>query len=367
MEEPNKKKSDSKKLALKKSVAKTPAKKPIKKVVKKSVKKPIKKTKKKVVKKPIKKVVKPNKNATKIFNILARKVFQISKRRNLGWKWADVQRWTSKNLFPRYKKYEEIPSGKWAKIDSEIESILDKPQDEVPTATATTATDEAPKEYCFNALKIPTENLEPINWWELADAISVLDDNLKIAVEFDGILNTGIVKKSELPEMIKVRESFRTAKYESSFLIVFRILVAPDKQDDGGDCSYFVLVTTEDSPQDIMSRTGEVDVFVSKKSLPPKTQKEIEEAQKKSSEAEKRRKEEAKVRASKKEAKARPRPQQVEAKTDGKVEVGAEKYNALTKALEILRLDVKEGLITKKQYQKRQQQLLDKFERGGKI
>jgi len=28
---------------------------------------------------------------------------------------------------------------------------------------------------------------------------------------------------------------------------------------------------------------------------------------------------------------------------------------------------VKEGLITKKQYQKRQQQLLDKFERGGKI
>ena len=359
MEEPNKKKPDLKKPALKKSVAKTPAKKPTKKVVKK----PVKKTKKRVVKKPIKKTVKPNKNATKIFNILARKAFQVSKRRGLGWKWADAQKWTSKNLFPRYKKYEEIPSGKWAKIDSEIESILDQPKQAFPTTTPT----EAPKEYCFNALKIPTENLEPINWWELADAISVLDDNLKIAVEFDGILNTGIVKKGELPDMLQIRELFRAAKYESSFLIVFRILVAPNKQDDGGDCSYFVLVTTEDSPQDIMSRTGEVDVFTSKKSLPPKTQKEIEEAQRKSAEAEKRRKEEAKVRASKKEAKARPRPQQVEAKTEGKVEVGAEKYNALTKALEILRQDVKEGLITKKQYQKRQQQLLDKFERGGKI
>ncbi len=42
-------------------------------------------------------------NSLKIFNLLARRVYKISKKRKLGWKWSDAQKWTSANLFKRYK------------------------------------------------------------------------------------------------------------------------------------------------------------------------------------------------------------------------------------------------------------------------
>jgi hypothetical protein len=76
---------------------------------------------------------------------------------------------------------------------------------------------------------------------------------------------------------------------------------------------------------------------------------------------------EKQTKLTKKAVKQRERPQQVEPKTKGEVDTQSEKYKALQFALDILRKDVKEGLITKKQYQDRQKQILDKFNLGGEI
>ena len=39
----------------------------------------------------------------KIFNLIAKRVYKISKKRKLGWTWQQCQKWTSANLFKSYK------------------------------------------------------------------------------------------------------------------------------------------------------------------------------------------------------------------------------------------------------------------------
>jgi hypothetical protein len=42
-------------------------------------------------------------NSLKLFNKLAKRAYKVSKKRKLGWKWSDAQKWTSANLFQKYK------------------------------------------------------------------------------------------------------------------------------------------------------------------------------------------------------------------------------------------------------------------------
>jgi hypothetical protein len=294
-------------------------------------------------------------NASRRFNILAKKVYAYSKKNNLEYKWQDAQKWTSKNLWSSYKK-DTVKKISSKSIDDEIAKLFGQ--------TASAAQVKKTQEVCYNPFYIPSSELEDFSYWMLADEISKFDANLNIAIELDGYINTGIVKKSTIGDLVPIREAIRKdygSSASDAYQLLYRILVRPDKKDDGKPCSYYLLVTNGGSPQDNSSASGEVVKFVSEDSLP--------ETVKKKREAEEQRKKQQKVKATKKAARDRPRPQQVEARSSGTntIQLETDKYNALNRTLEILREDFKDGILTKKQYQDRQKEILKKFESGGNI
>jgi hypothetical protein len=120
------------------------------------------------------------------------------------------------------------------------------------------------------------------------------------------------------------------------------------------------LATFEDSDLDISTKENEIDVFVSEEDLTDeiKAERKRKELQK-----------ESEKKVTKKEIKGKERPKQVETKTvtEEKIPLEAERYKQLNITLDGLREDFKLGLITKKQYQARQEMILKKFEKGGKI
>jgi hypothetical protein len=206
----------------------------------------------------------------RIFNLLAKRVYKLSKKRKLGWKWRDAQKWTSANLFKLYKG-KPISKIKLTEVDANIISILDAVQ--MPTGVPT----PKPKpEVCFDPFNIPTKDLKDINWWMLADQVSFFDDDLKMRISIGTTIDTGIVKKSEILNLNETVEDLRKAGYGSDEMIIFRILVAPNKSDDGKPCSYYVLATLEGSPLDSDTSSEEVVKIVTESDLPIDVKKERE-------------------------------------------------------------------------------------------
>lgn len=291
-------------------------------------------------------------NSLRIFNILAKRVHKLSKKRNLGWTWRDSQKWTSANLFQAYKG-KPISKIKVTEVDSVIFGILDGAPNAIPFATKKV-------EVCDSVFQIPSSDLEPVNWWNFPDVVNSFPPLINIRIALNPFIETGITKNNMLPDLNRVREDFRKRNSSSEIIIVFKILVRPKRKDDGQNCSYYVLATFEDSELDKMTMDDEIDSFVSEEDLSPERK-----AERKKREQQK----EAEKKTSKKEIKSKERPQQVEAKaqTEDKIALEAERYKQLNIALDGLREDFKLGLITKKQYQSRQQILLKKFETGGRI
>ena len=299
----------------------------------------------------------------KIFNLIAKRVYKLSKKRKLGWKWRDAQKWTSANLFQKYKG-QKISKIRLTDVDKDIIAILDGRA--MPTAPVG---GRKQVEVCFNINQITNEQTEDIGFYYLYDRIFGgngevgFDDNLKIAVEIDGLISTGVVKKYELSSsaistlITDIRKMNLSSGDDS--VIFKRIIISNKDSEKDNPCNGYILVTMLGSRADVS--TDEVDMDVKVKDLTPELQAKIEEA--KRLQEEKRLKQQvAKV----------ERPKQVEPKKGAekpasKIELEAEKYKALNRTLDILREDFKDGLITKKQYQARQQQVLNKFELGGKI
>jgi hypothetical protein len=299
-------------------------------------------------------------NSLKIFNLLARRVFKISKKRKLGWKWSDAQKWTSANLFKRYKG-KPISKIRLTDVDKEVVAILDS------TPMPTTGIGAPKGEVCTSVFSLTESDIEDIPFYLLEDVIFGgngklgFDENLKIAVEIDGVISTGIIKKSDLISVKNVITDMRKFNYTSGqdgFTIIFKRLQVPNTTDTNNPCNTYLLITTLGSSADVDS--NEINVMIDSKDL-TEEQKQKRDKRKADLEAEKQKK------LTKKAVKQRERPQQVEPKTKGEVDTQSEKYKALQFALEMLRADVKEGLITKKQYQDRQKQILDKFNLGGEI
>lgn len=237
----------------------------------------------------------------RIFNILAKRVYKLSKKRKLGWSWIDAQKWTSANLFKLYKG-KPLSKIKVTEVDSKVISILDSVQ--MPTGVTTPA--PAPKpEVCFDPFNIPTKDLKDINWWMLSDQVSFFDDNLKIRVAIGSIIDTGVVKKFELPNLNETIEDMRRAGFGSDENIIFRILVAPNKSDDGKPCSYYVLATLEGSPLDADTSSEEIVKIVTESDLPIDIKKERELKVQA-------RQEKIDERVSKKKSKERVRPKKIE-------------------------------------------------------
>lgn len=291
-------------------------------------------------------------NSLRIFNLLAKRVHRLSKKRNLGWTWSESQKWTSKNLFQLYKG-KSISKIKLTEVDSVAIQILSKPE-------GTTNIPAPETEICDSVFQIPSSDLEPVNWWDFPDKVNSFPPLVNIKIDLSPFLETDITKRNLLPNLTDVREDFRKRNSSSNIIIVFKILVRPKRKDDGKNCSYYVLATFEDSVLDNYTKNKEIDVFVSEKDITEERQNE------------RRKKEEQKEiekKRTKKEIKSQERPQQVEVKTepDKKIVIEPDRLQRLENILNILKDDLKSGLITKKQYRKMADNLFSRFERGGKI
>lgn len=283
----------------------------------------------------------------RIFNLLAKRVYKLSKKRKLGWKWRDAQKWTSANLFKLYKG-KPVSKIKVTEVDSVIVSILDATQ--MPTTTT------APKpvsQICFDPFNIPTKDLKDINWWMLADQVAFFDDNLNMRIAIGSIIDTGVVKKFELLNLNETVEDMRRAGYSSDENIIFKILVAPNKKDDGKPCSYYVLATLMGSPLDTETSMDEVLKVVTEEDLPAKLRKEREKKVSK-------RQEIIDLRIAKKKSSERKRPEKIE----GRDEAERKEIEDTLKNLENL---YAKKLISKELFQANVKELKAKLKLGGKI
>lgn len=295
-----------------------------------------------------------------VFNFVAKRVHKLSKKQGLGFSWQQSQKFTSANVFKQFKG-NTVSKIKVTDIDKVTNAFLVSQAQGAEAEAQAESLARKQKEVCASPFLIPSKDLEPINWWGMPEIINSFDPLLNVAIEFDGILNTGITKKMNIPDMVPVRESFRKMQFSSEITIIFKILKIPSKKDDKDPCSYYVLITVEGSAEDEGTSDAEIENFMLEAQLPAEAQAQ---RQAKKDEAEK-----AKHKT-KKNIKAVARPQQVEAKptTDGeKIKIEAERFKQLNITLDGLREDFKLKLITKKQYQDRQKLILSKFEKGGKV
>jgi hypothetical protein len=283
----------------------------------------------------------------RIFNILAKRVYKLSKKRKLGWKWRDAQKWTSANLFNLYKG-KSLNSIKVTQVDAVIVSILDA----TPTSTTTTTPAPAPI-VCFDPFLIPTKDLKDINWWMLADQVNFFDNNLNMRVAIENIIDTGVMRKFELPNLTETVEDMRREGYSSDENIIFKILVAPNKSDDGKPCSYYVLVTQLGSPLDIETSMDEVLKVVVEEDLPANLRKDRELKLSK-------RQEIIDLRIAKKKSSQRKRPDKLE----GKEEADKKEIEETLKNLQNL---YAKKLISKELFQASMKELKTKLRLGGKI
>jgi hypothetical protein len=282
----------------------------------------------------------------RIFNLLAKRVYKLSKKRKLGWKWRDAQKWTSANLFKLYKG-KPVSKIKVTEVDFVIISILDA------TPMPTTTAPKPVKEICFDPFNIPTKDLKDINWWMLADQVAFFDDNLNMRVAIGSIIDTGVVKKYELLNLNETVEDMRRAGYSSDENIIFKILVAPNKKDDGKPCSYYVLATLMGSPLDTETSMDEVLKVVTEEDLPAKLRKEREKKVSK-------RQEIIDLRIAKKKSAERKRPEKIE----GRDEAERKEIEDTLKNLENL---YAKKLISKELFQANVKELKAKLKLGGKI
>ena len=281
----------------------------------------------------------------RIFGILAKRVYKLSKKRKLGWSWQDAQKWTSANLFQLYKG-KPLYTIKVTEVDVVIASILDA----TPTPTP------APKPVstvCFDPFNIPTKDLKDINWWMLSDQVAFFDNDLNMRVAIGSIIDTGVVKKSELLNLNETVEDMRRAGYSSDDNIIFKILVAPNKKDDGKPCSYYVLATLMGSPLDSETSDDEVLKVVTEADLPANIRKVRQVKMQK-------RQEIIDLRIAKKKSLERVRPSKVE----GQAEAERKEIEDTLKNLENL---YAKKLISKELFQANVKELKSKLKLGGKI
>jgi hypothetical protein len=283
----------------------------------------------------------------RIFNLLAKRVYKLSKKRKLGWKWRDAQKWTSANLFQLYKG-KPISKIKVTEVDKVAISILDAVQ--TPTKVPTT---QPKTTVCFDVFNIPTKDLKDINWWMLADQVAFFDNNLNIRIAIGTTIDTGIVKKSEILNLNQTVEDLRRAGYGSDENIIFRILVVPNKSDDGKPCSYYVLATLEGSTLDSESSQEEIFKTITEEDLPEDLRKVRELKVNK-------RQEIIDLRIAKKKSSERVRP----AKVEGQDEEERKQIEETLKNLESL---YAKKLISKELFLANVKELKSKLKFGGKI
>jgi len=308
-------------------------------------------------------------SSIKLFYRIAKRAYNISKEKNLGWKWRDAQKWTSKNIYPKFKNRKSKSTIKNSEIDKEIDFVLLK---------------FSPPANCYNPFDVASYLLDSIEWWDLDDKVSILNDDLlvNLDLEYNGkvFAKTGVIKKSFLPNLKEVREEMRDVTNKSGFYppINFYIVLKEGQKDDRSiPCNYYVLITFENSNEFMAQNSKGLikNVFVSSSQMPIDEKERIALLEKQKEE-EKRITAKQKVSAFKLPSKVEPpkkQPKKAEptpTEPKGKPtedELKTIRWQEFNKAKESYRRDLDEGLISKKDYKKIILELTKKLERGGTI
>lgn len=319
-----------------------------------------KKATKKSPKKPIVKKV----NGRKSWMKVAQRVHANNKKKKLGFTWIESMRFASKNVYPKFKG-QASNKIKLTDIDIEFNEKIKIPKEPIPSPL--------PKEICDDVRNISKDDIVlQYDWYLIAedDIWEIFTSNMPMRFAFDGIVDTGIIKKSLMPDMKQIREDMRKLYGSVSDPMpqfIFKLLVQPNKKDDNEPCSYYVLVTMEDSSFDDLN------------------DEEIQSSKELTKEEREKRAEQTKIiKKTKKDAKNRKRPKDVEPKSVTtpttkeenkkvdkselqKIKLQKEKFDSLERNLKLLRKDFDDGLLTKRQYVERQRLIIEKFEKGGTI
>jgi hypothetical protein len=187
----------------------------------------------------------------------------------------------------------------------------------------------------------------------LADQVEFFDSNLNIRVAIGNIIDTGLVQKYELPDLKQTVEDMRKQSYSSDEYINFKILVAPNKSDDGKPCSYYVLATLLSSPLDLESSKEEVVKIVTESDLPADIKKQRRLRLDKLQEIKE-------SRVSKEQALKRIRPTKVEGQEEAEIKL-------IEETLKNLESLYAKGQISKELFQANVKELKSKLEKGGQI
>jgi hypothetical protein len=307
-------------------------------------------------------------NSLKLFNKLAKRAYKLSKKRELGWKWSDAQKWTSKNIFPKYKGTKNLSKIKVTEIDVEVIGILDG------TIQPSVIPVQLPKvkksnEICFNPFEIGSFLLDSFEWFDIDDKVSILNNNLKVDLdlEFEGnvFAKTGVIKKAMLPNLVEIRETMRKVTNKSGYypLINFYIVLIEGEEDNREiACNYYVLITFEDSfAYNLVNGKGLIrKAFVTKEQMPTTEQERIELIEKQ--------KEEDRKKLTRDKAKNFKLPQKIEPKIEPKIkDTKANRTAEYNKAVDKLESFLERGLISKELFEQRFRELGKNLKDGGEI
>ena len=303
-------------------------------------------------------------NSLKLFNKLAKRAYKVSKKRKLGWKWSDAQKWTSANLFKKYKGTKNLSKVKVTEIDIQVKGILDGALTPIASPLIMKS-----KQNCFSPFAIASSFLDSFEWFDIVDKVGDLNDdvNVDLDLEYNGNVfsKTGVIKKEFLPNLLGVREDMRKVSSKSGFypIVSFYIALIEGAEDNREmPCNYYILITFEgSSTYNALKSKGLIkDNFTSKEQMPVT---EIERLALK----QKQRDEERKS-LSQKTAKTFQLPSKVEPKTAPVIKDSkANRLSEYNKAMDKLDSQLERKLITKKQYNERFQQLGKNLKDGGAI
>ena len=311
-------------------------------------------------------------NSLKLFNKLAKRAYKISKKRKLDWKWRDAQKWTSANIYQKYKGTKNLSKIKVTELDVQILGILDGTI--VPTALPLPIVKKK-REVCFNPFDISSNLLDSFEWFDIAndETIYILNNDVKVDLdlEIDGhvFAKTGVIKKELLPNLLKIREDMRKVNSKSGYYPIisfFIVLIEGEEDDTTIGCNYYILITFDNSlAYHTVNAKGLIrNSSTTKEQMPTDERERIELYNKQ-------REEERKL-LSKKKAKDFKLPSKVEPKAEPKVEptikdTKANRTSEYNKAVDKLESFLDRGLISKELFEERFRQLGKNLKDGGEV
>ena len=267
--------------------------------------------------------------------------------------WNKIQKWTSKNLFPKFK-------------DKPLKEFTKK---NVEQALKDEATGTKPSK-CFNVFKVPTADLGDIDPFDLAFTLQALPPNLQVKIALsggEGSINTGVDKIENIPsinngELTKgIRELYPDIE-QIRFVILKKKGLTGSKRTN---CDYFVQAIFQSQNLSDDESNREVEVGVNVGELSEKQQSDRLK-RKKELEAEKRkRKSKAQKRKFKTPDKVKSVKEDKEIKKKVDDDIKTKRIIAFEKSLERLENLLDKKLITKKQFRESFDKLTSNLKKGG--